>query len=160
MMKIEWVTGAPYVVLNEGGTLVINYDKWAMLTKAERLGVLAHERMHETFASKERMYLPDSDEDIFESHDSSNHDRCPLCDNAETCESCGGPWPKSVPSEVELLRAERVQLQKDIGEVGAEYATLRNAVAHAISVWEKTPEWELSDVMTPIMRNLYVLMEE
>jgi len=47
MMKIEWVTGTPYLVLNEGDTLVINYEKWMELSKKERKFVLEHERLHE-----------------------------------------------------------------------------------------------------------------
>lgn len=46
-MKIEWVVGVPYMVLNEGGTPVINYEKWMDLTKDERKAVLKHEQMHE-----------------------------------------------------------------------------------------------------------------
>lgn len=48
MMKIEWVIGTPYLVLNEGDTLVINYEKWMELSKKERKFVLEHERLHET----------------------------------------------------------------------------------------------------------------
>lgn len=47
MMKIEWVIGAPYLVLNEGGTLVINYEKWMELSKEERKFILEHEKLHE-----------------------------------------------------------------------------------------------------------------
>lgn len=46
MMKIEWVVGAPYVCLNEGKTLVIDYIKWMDLTKQQRKALLEHELMH------------------------------------------------------------------------------------------------------------------
>jgi hypothetical protein len=48
MMKIEWVTGTPYMLINEGDRLVINYEKWMELSKKERKFVLEHERLHET----------------------------------------------------------------------------------------------------------------
>jgi hypothetical protein len=47
MMKIEWVTGTPYMLINEGDRLVINYEKWMELSKDERKFVLEHERLHE-----------------------------------------------------------------------------------------------------------------
>jgi hypothetical protein len=45
--KIEWVIGVPYLVLNEGGTLVINYEKWMDLTKDQKKFVLQHEQLHD-----------------------------------------------------------------------------------------------------------------
>lgn len=45
-MKIEWVTGVPYLILNEGDTLVINYDRWMDLSKDEKKFLLEHEKLH------------------------------------------------------------------------------------------------------------------
>lgn len=160
-MRIEWVTGAPYVCVNEGGTLVICYEKWAMLTKDERIGVLAHEDMHEQMGKRdnERMSLPDP---VF--------DECPMCGNAETCESCGVQRPANnvvqlhmrniIGDDISSITHTENDLLNDIEAIGGNYAALRNAVVKAVATWDATPEWQLISEMEPIMRNLKEMAEK
>lgn len=64
-------------------------------------------------------------------------DECPMCGNAETCESCGGPWPKNaaVPSGTLLDAAKKlIKRFDDAYDDGLSFGTIDAIEALRIAV--------------------------